>query len=78
MQVFLNDFSVYSRKEENLDHLSMCLEKCRGSQMSINPTKCVFGVTSRTRLGHIVSRDGIAVDPDKVKPILEAPVPANG
>ena len=26
-------------------------------------------------LGHIVSKDGIAVDPDKVKAILEAPAP---
>jgi predicted NAD-dependent protein-ADP-ribosyltransferase YbiA (DUF1768 family) len=28
-------------------------------------------------LGHIVSKDEIAMDPDKVKAILEAPAPHN-
>ena len=30
MPVFLDDFAVYSRKGEHLDHLWLCLEKCRG------------------------------------------------
>ena len=29
MQVFLDDFTVYSWQKEHLDHLWMCLEKCR-------------------------------------------------
>ena len=29
MQVFLDDFTVYNRKTEHLDHLRLCLEKCR-------------------------------------------------
>mgnify|MGYP002775443223 CR=1 FL=1 len=51
------------------------MEKCREYPVSLNPTKCVFGVTSGTLLGHIVSKGGIAVDPNKVRAILEAPVP---
>ena len=46
MQVFLDDFAVYSRKREHLDHLRLCLEKRRRYQLSLNPSKCVFGVTS--------------------------------
>ena len=34
-------------------------------------------VTSGNLLGHIVNKDGIAVDPDKVRTILEAPTPSN-
>ena len=39
--------------------------------LRLNPKKCVFGVTSRKLLGHIVSQKGIEVDPDKVKAIRE-------
>ena len=46
MQVFLDDFAVYSRKGEHLDYLRLCLEKRRRYQLSLNPSKCVFGVTS--------------------------------
>ena len=72
MQIFLDDFVVCSREEE---HLRLCLEKCRAYRLSLNLAKCMFGVTSRALLGHIVSKGGIAVDPDKVKAILEAPAP---
>ena len=59
------------------EHLRLCLEKCREGRFSLNPGKCAFGVTSGTLLGHIVSQEGITVDPDKVKAILEAPAPTN-
>ena len=77
MQVFLDDFAVYSRHTEHLGHLRLCLEKCREYRLSLNTAKCVFGVTSGNLLGHIVSKDGIAVDPDKVKAILKALAPSN-
>ena len=77
MQVFLDDFAVYSRQTEHLDHLRLCLEKCGEYRLSLNPAKCVFGVASGNLLGHIVSKDGIAVDSDKVREILEAPTPNN-
>ena len=45
--------------------------------MSPNTAKYAFGVTSGALLGHIVSQDGIPIDPDKIKEILEAPAPTN-
>ena len=57
MQVFVGDFAVYSRQIQHLDHLQMCLEKCREYRLSLNPAKCVFGVTSGTLLGHVVSKE---------------------
>jgi hypothetical protein len=50
----------------------MCLKKCREARLSLNPAKCAFAVTSGMLLGYIVSKHGIAMDPDKVKAILEA------
>ena len=43
--------------------------------MRLNPKKCTFGVTFGKLLGHIVSERGIKVDPDKIKAILDMPVP---
>ncbi|KAL6316726.1 hypothetical protein AAG906_019657 [Vitis piasezkii] len=43
--------------------------------LRLNPKKCTFGVTSGKLLGHMVSERGIEVDPDKIKAILDMPVP---
>ena len=75
MQAFLDDFVVYSRRVDHLDHLRPCLEKCLTTHLSLNPVKCAFEVTSDTLLGHIVNQKGIVVDPDNlVKAILEVPI----
>ena len=75
MQVFLDDFVVYGRKLEHLGHLCLCLERCQQAWSSLNPAKCAFYVSNSPQLGHIVSLDGIAMNPDKVHGILNAPAP---
>jgi hypothetical protein len=77
MQVFLDDFAVFGTCKVHLQHVDLCLKKCWEARLSLNPLKCAFAVTSGMLLGHIVSKDGIAMDPDKVKAILEAPAPHN-
>ena len=77
MQVFLNDFAVYGTVADHLQHLQLCLEHCRVSRLSLNPAKCAFGVTSGSLLGHIVSKEGIVVDPNKIVAITQAKTPAN-
>ena len=42
----------------------------------MNPKKCIFRVTSRKLLGHIVSQKGIEIDPNKVKAIREISAPS--
>ncbi|RVW92724.1 Retrovirus-related Pol polyprotein from transposon 297 [Vitis vinifera] len=41
--------------------------------LRLNLKKCTFGVTSRKLLGHIVSKCGIEVDPEKIRAILDMP-----
>ena len=43
--------------------------------LRLNPKKCTFGVTSGKLLGHMVSKRGIEVDPDKIRAILDMPAP---
>ena len=44
MQVFLDDFAVYSGKVEHFEHLQLCLEQCRKGRLSLNPAKCASGL----------------------------------
>ena len=71
MQVFLNDFAVSRTQADHLSHLRLCLERCHTSCLTLNPAKCAFGVTSGALLGHIEIKDGIVVDPNKIKAIVE-------
>ena len=57
--------------------LWLCLQKCCKARLNLNLAICEFVVASSMLLGHIVSKEGIAMDPDKVKAILEAPAPKN-
>ena len=75
MKVFLDDFSVSGKKEDHLKHLRLCFEKCRESRLSLNPAKCAFAVKKGILLGHIISSEGIAIDPRKVEMIVKAPPP---
>jgi hypothetical protein len=77
MQVFLDDFAIFGMCKAHLQHVELCLKKCRETRLSLNPAKCAFTLTSGMLLGHIVSKDGVAMYPDKVKAILEAPAPPN-
>ena len=77
MQVFLDDFAVYGTAAEHFQHLWLCLDWCRTTRLSLNPAKCAFGVTSGALLGHIVSKQGIAVDPNKISAIIQAKTPVN-
>ena len=47
------------------------------TRLGLNPANCAFGVTSGTLLGHIVSEEGIAVDPGKINAIIKSPTPKN-
>ena len=45
--------------------------------MSLNPKKCVFSVIEGKLLGHIMSKDGVRIDPERVMAIDKIPKPKN-
>lgn len=65
--VFIDDILVYSRSaEEHGQHLKMVLEKLRDHQLYAKFSKCEFWLQKVSFLGHILTAEGIAVDPEKV------------
>ena len=60
-----------------MDDLQETFDTLRRYNMKLNPSKCVFGVSSRKFLGFMVSRRGIEANPDKIQAILNMEPPRN-
>jgi hypothetical protein len=76
--IYLDDLTVFSKyDEDHLIHLKQTLEKCRKFGLSLNPKKSHFTMQEGKLLGHIVSRDGIKIDPKRVKAIDTINIPRN-
>jgi hypothetical protein len=76
--VFLDDILVYSRMEEEHEkHPRMVLQVIRVHQLYAKLSKCSFYQKKIHYLGHIISKDGIAVDPEKIEAIREWSAPKN-
>ena len=76
VEVYVDDMMVKSEiREGHFEALDKFLARLEKYNMRLNPKKCVFEVTSGKLLGHIVSKRGIEVAPDKIKAIQEMPVP---
>ena len=74
VEVYVDDMMVKSEtREGHFEALDKFLARLEKYNLRLNPKKCIFGVTSRKLLGHIVIERGIEVDPDKI--IQEMPMP---
>eukprot|EP00253_Pinus_taeda_P020616 PITA_20616 len=74
--IFIDDILVYSRTvEEHQEHLRKVLQTLREHQLYAKFSKCDFFKEEIQYLGHVISKEGIAVDPEKIKAIMDWPVP---
>ncbi|CAA7057274.1 unnamed protein product [Microthlaspi erraticum] len=66
--IFIDDILVYSRsQEEHATHLRLVLEKLREQKLFAKLSKCSFWQREMGFLGHIVSAEGVSVDPAKIE-----------
>nr|GEZ68199.1 putative reverse transcriptase domain-containing protein [Tanacetum cinerariifolium] len=76
--VFINDILDFSKsKEEHEDHLRTVLQSLRQEKLYAKFSKCEFWLSSVAFLGHIVSAEGITMDPAKVEAITKWPRPTS-
>ena len=70
--VYMDDITMYSRYErEHIKHLEKVFLKCKRYGISLNPRKSNFALEEGKLLGHIISKGGINIDPERINAILK-------
>ena len=73
---FIDDIIVFSDTfEEHLEHLNIVFEKLRQANLRLKISKCEFLKKKLQYLGHVISDQGISVDPHKVDVITKMQPP---
>jgi len=76
--VFKDDILVYSADlVEHEEHLRTVMGKLREKKLFAKLKKCEFWLEEVSFLGHVVNKNGLAVDPAKVKAMVEWKRPKN-
>jgi hypothetical protein len=74
--VFIDDILIYSKnREEHEEYLQLVLQVLREHQLYAKFSKCDFFQKQIHYLGHVLSEEGVAVDPNKIRSIMEWPTP---
>jgi hypothetical protein len=74
--IYLDDITMYSSiDEEHIKHLRRVFKKCKKFGISLNPKKSIFSMEEGKLLGHIISKEGIKVDLNRVEGILNIGIP---
>jgi hypothetical protein len=70
--VFIDDILIYSENEEDYaEHLRIVLTRLREHQLYAKFSKCEFWLKTVPFLGHVLSENGISVDPSKVQEVMD-------
>ena len=71
-EVYVDDMLVKSKEEDHhLNDLKETFETLCLYGMKLNPSKCVFEVSSGKFLGFMISQRGVKANPDKIQANLE-------
>jgi len=63
--------TIFSKSDQqHSDHLRQVFLKCRKYGISLNPKMSLFGLEEGKLLGHVISKDGIRIDPAGIEAIL--------
>jgi hypothetical protein len=72
---YLDDILVFSRSSAEHDHLRTLFRRLSSNGILINPSKCVFKVSSIAFLGYQISAAGSSPLPDRVQDLLASSSP---
>ncbi|KAL5558538.1 hypothetical protein UlMin_034749 [Ulmus minor] len=68
--VFIDDILIYSRnRDEHAEHLRVTLQTLKEHRLYAKFSKCEFWLDRVQFLGHVISKEGITVDPVKIEAV---------
>ena len=70
VKIYLDDITIHSSSfKEHLQHLNIVIMRLRQANIKLNHSKCTWCSKRIKILGHIISAEGIAMDPAKISAI---------
>lgn len=74
--IYLDDVVVFSPDfDSHLHHLEQVFRKLHEHGLKLQPRKCKLFREQVTYLGHVISHEGVATDPQKTAVVSEWPIP---
>ncbi|CAB3257647.1 unnamed protein product [Arctia plantaginis] len=74
--VYLDDIVVYAPDlPSSIQNLTCIFERLRRYNLKLQPEKCEFLRKEVAYLGHIINNEGVKPNPEKIKAIIEFPIP---
>ena len=76
--IYLDDITMYSKNDQDhLEHLKRVFLKFKKFRISLNPKKSIFSMKEGKLLGHVISEEGIRINPSRVAAIQKIDIPRN-
>ena len=76
--VYLDDIVVYAKTlTEHNEKCRNVFDRLRRANLSLQPEKCEFLKKEVVHLGHIIGKDGVKPNPEKLKAVRDFPRPRN-
>ena len=76
VSVYVDDLIVYSKSfQDHLHHLRVVFSRLQKAGLQVNLAKCEFAKKEVPFLGHVVSSEGIKMDPRRVSAIQDIELP---
>ena len=78
VKVIVDDILVWGNSDTEHDsRLKQVLDRVRSGGLQLNPDKADVGKTEVNYVGHILSRDGVKPNPERIRAVLDMPEPSS-